>query len=108
MCRFLLRNKGQWLDQEHCPDYAAQGEAGGHGGEAVPGVRGRDEGQSRLSFRQPNLDALTSQLREENHNAVEYDPKGSIDNIHPSGYYLKGVDSMYRRTYAVKPATGSA
>jgi hydroxymethylglutaryl-CoA synthase len=38
-------------------------------------------------------------LREENHNAVKYDPQGSIENIWPGAYYLEGVDELYRRTY---------
>lgn len=44
------------------------------------------------------------QLREANHNAVEYSPKGLIDNIQPGGYYLNGIDKMYRRTYSIKPS----
>lgn len=42
-------------------------------------------------------------LREENHNAVEYTPQGSLDNIWPGAYYLEQVDNLYRRTYAQKP-----
>jgi hydroxymethylglutaryl-CoA synthase len=47
------------------------------------------------------VDAL--KLREDNHNAVEYKPQGSIDHIWPGAYYLNGVDKLYRRTYTKKP-----
>jgi len=40
-------------------------------------------------------------LREENHNAVAYDPSGSIDNIWSGAYYLDKIDDKYRRTYKV-------
>lgn len=48
-----------------------------------------------------NLDLiLTSiQLREANHNAVDYTPSGSLENIWPGAYYLERIDSKYRRTY---------
>jgi hydroxymethylglutaryl-CoA synthase len=46
---------------------------------------------------------LTQQLREANHNAREYLPKGSVDNIWPGGYYLEGIDDKFRRTYGQKP-----
>ncbi|KAI9637747.1 putative 3-hydroxy-3-methylglutaryl-CoA (HMG-CoA) synthase [Dioszegia hungarica] len=51
---------------------------------------------------QEYVDAM--KLREANHNAVEYSPKGLIDNIQPGGYYLNGIDKMYRRTYSIKPS----
>ncbi|KAH8083103.1 hydroxymethylglutaryl-coenzyme A synthase C terminal-domain-containing protein [Filobasidium floriforme] len=41
-------------------------------------------------------------LREENHNAVDYTPSGSLDNLWEGAYYLEKIDSMYRRTYKVK------
>ncbi|KAF7364271.1 3-hydroxy-3-methylglutaryl coenzyme A synthase [Mycena sanguinolenta] len=47
-------------------------------------------------------DAL--QLREKNHNAVNFTPEGSIDNIWPGAYYLEFVDEKYRRKYAKAPA----
>ncbi|KAI6116817.1 hydroxymethylglutaryl-coenzyme A synthase C terminal-domain-containing protein [Pisolithus croceorrhizus] len=39
---------------------------------------------------QEYVDALT--LREKNHNAVNYTPEGSIDNIWPGAFYLESVD----------------
>jgi hydroxymethylglutaryl-CoA synthase len=45
---------------------------------------------------------LVRQLREENHNAVDYTPSGSLDNLWEGAYYLEKIDSMYRRTYKVK------
>ena len=52
----------------------------------------------------PCQDYVTAlKLREDNHNAVEYKPQGSIDNIWPGAYYLNGVDKLYRRTYTKKP-----
>lgn len=50
---------------------------------------------------QDYVDALNT--REANHNAIEYKPTGSIDNIWPSAYYLNGIDNLYRRTYTKKP-----
>ncbi|BEJ12340.1 hypothetical protein CspHIS471_0208000 [Cutaneotrichosporon sp. HIS471] len=42
-------------------------------------------------------------LREDNHNAIEYLPKGSLENVWPGAYYLEGIDGLYRRTYKQKP-----
>lgn len=50
---------------------------------------------------QEYVDALA--LREKNHNAVNYTPQGSIDNIWPGTYYLESVDSKFRRKYARAP-----
>ncbi|KAG2358515.1 hydroxymethylglutaryl-coenzyme A synthase N terminal-domain-containing protein [Suillus spraguei] len=50
---------------------------------------------------QEYVDALT--LREKNHNAVNYTPGGSIDNIWPGTFYLESVDSKFRRKYARAP-----
>ncbi|KAJ7223850.1 hydroxymethylglutaryl-coenzyme A synthase C terminal-domain-containing protein [Mycena haematopus] len=47
------------------------------------------------------MDAL--QLREKNHNAVNFTPEGSINNIWPGAYYLASVDEKYRRTYSKAP-----
>ncbi|KAJ6496201.1 hydroxymethylglutaryl-coenzyme A synthase C terminal-domain-containing protein [Mycena sanguinolenta] len=47
-------------------------------------------------------DAL--QLREKNHNAVNFTPEGSIDNIWPGAYYLDSVDEKYRRKYTKAPS----
>jgi len=38
-------------------------------------------------------------LREANHNAKEYVPTGSLDNLWPGSYYLQKIDDKYRRTY---------
>ncbi|KAF7308390.1 3-hydroxy-3-methylglutaryl coenzyme A synthase [Mycena chlorophos] len=46
------------------------------------------------------VDALD--LREKNHNAVNYTPEGSVDNIWPGAYYLDHVDEKYRRKYVRK------
>ncbi|KAF9466138.1 hydroxymethylglutaryl-coenzyme A synthase C terminal-domain-containing protein [Collybia nuda] len=48
------------------------------------------------------VDALA--LREKNHNAVNYTPEGSVDNIWPGAYYLDSVDSKYRRKYLRAPS----
>ncbi|EGN96872.1 hypothetical protein SERLA73DRAFT_185085 [Serpula lacrymans var. lacrymans S7.3] len=50
---------------------------------------------------QEYVDALT--LREKNHNAVDYTPEGSIENIWPGTFYLENVDSKFRRKYARAP-----
>jgi len=42
-------------------------------------------------------------LREKNHNAAEYIPEGSIDNLWPGTYYLESIDSRYRRKYGMTP-----
>ncbi|KAJ7224135.1 hydroxymethylglutaryl-coenzyme A synthase N terminal-domain-containing protein [Mycena pura] len=47
------------------------------------------------------VDALD--LREKNHNAVSFVPKGSVDNIWPGAYYLDSVDEKYRRKYVKAP-----
>jgi len=47
------------------------------------------------------VDALL--LREKNHNAVDYTPEGSVNNIWPGAYYLEKVDSKYRRKYLRAP-----
>ncbi|KAF8605808.1 hydroxymethylglutaryl-CoA synthase [Ceratobasidium sp. AG-I] len=43
------------------------------------------------------------QLREKNHNAVNYTPEGSLDNLWPGAYYLEHIDNKYRRSYARVP-----
>ncbi|KAI0033949.1 hydroxymethylglutaryl-CoA synthase [Vararia minispora EC-137] len=50
---------------------------------------------------QEYVDAM--KVREENHNAVNYTPKGSLDNIWPGGFYLEHIDGKYRRKYLRKP-----
>jgi len=50
---------------------------------------------------QEYVDALA--LREKNHNAVNYTPEGSVDNIWPGNFYLESVDSKFRRKYARAP-----
>ncbi|KAF5351364.1 hypothetical protein D9758_008055 [Tetrapyrgos nigripes] len=47
------------------------------------------------------VDALA--LREKNHDAKDYVPEGSIDNIWPGAYYLESVDGKFRRKYAKAP-----
>ncbi|KAH6915828.1 hydroxymethylglutaryl-CoA synthase [Coprinopsis sp. MPI-PUGE-AT-0042] len=42
-------------------------------------------------------------LREKNHNAVDFTPEGSVDNIWPGAYYLEKVDSKFRRKYVRAP-----
>ncbi|KAK7060947.1 3-hydroxy-3-methylglutaryl coenzyme A synthase [Paramarasmius palmivorus] len=41
------------------------------------------------------VDALA--LREKNHNAKDFVPEGSIDNIWPGAFYLESIDGKYRR-----------
>ena len=43
------------------------------------------------------------QLREKNHNAVNYTPEGLVENIWPGAYYLESVDAKYRRKYVRAP-----
>ena len=43
------------------------------------------------------VDALKT--REETHNAVAHDPKGSLEDLWPGSYYLEKVDDKYRRFY---------
>ncbi len=50
---------------------------------------------------QEYVDSL--QTREATHNAVNYDPKGSLDNLWPGSFYLEKVDGMFRRTYGRTP-----
>lgn len=50
---------------------------------------------------QQYVDAL--QTREDNHNAVKYDPQGQLDNLWPGSFYLNKVDDMYRRFYQRTP-----
>jgi hydroxymethylglutaryl-CoA synthase len=47
------------------------------------------------------VDALA--LREKNHNAVDYTPEGSVEDIWPGAYYLESVDKKYRRKYLRAP-----
>ncbi|KAI0310091.1 hydroxymethylglutaryl-CoA synthase [Amylostereum chailletii] len=54
---------------------------------------------------QEYVDAL--KLREDNHNAIEYTPSGSLDNIWPGAYYLEHIDSKYRRKYGRKPTAAA-
>ncbi|KAF8315367.1 putative hydroxymethylglutaryl-CoA synthase [Clavulina sp. PMI_390] len=42
-------------------------------------------------------------LREANHNAINYSPLGSLENIWPGAYYLDHIDDKYRRTYKRAP-----
>lgn len=48
------------------------------------------------------VDAL--QTREHTHNAVDFEPKGSLEDLWPGTYYLKNVDSKYRRFYGQRDA----
>lgn len=50
---------------------------------------------------QEYVDALS--LREKNHNAADYTPQGSIENIWPGAYYLESIDHKFRRKYARAP-----
>lgn len=50
---------------------------------------------------QDYVDAMV--LREKNHNAGQYTPAGSLDNIWPGAYYLEEIDAKYRRKYGRKP-----
>jgi len=50
---------------------------------------------------QEYVDAML--LREKNHNAGQYAPVGSLDNIWPGAYYLEEIDAKYRRKYGRKP-----
>ncbi|KAF8586424.1 hydroxymethylglutaryl-CoA synthase [Ramaria rubella] len=42
-------------------------------------------------------------LREKNHNAGDYTPTGSLDNLWPGSYYLERIDEKYRRKYGIVP-----
>lgn len=42
-------------------------------------------------------------LREANHNAVDYTPSGKLENLWAGAYYLEKIDSKYRRTYKRVP-----
>jgi hydroxymethylglutaryl-CoA synthase len=55
----------------------------------------------KVASPQEFVDAL--KLREKNHNAVNYTPEGSVDNIWPGAYYLDSVDHKYRRKYLRAP-----
>lgn len=44
------------------------------------------------------IDALAT--REATHNAVDHDPKGSLEDLWPGTYYVEKVDNKFRRTYA--------
>lgn len=48
------------------------------------------------------VDALKT--REQTHNAVNYEPKGSLEDLWSYAYYLKNVDAKFRRSYALKTA----
>ncbi|WFD26582.1 hydroxymethylglutaryl-CoA synthase [Malassezia nana] len=48
------------------------------------------------------VDALKT--REQTHNAVNYEPKGSLEDLWSNAYYLKNVDAKFRRFYALKTA----
>ncbi|PWN94743.1 hydroxy methylglutaryl-CoA synthase [Tilletiopsis washingtonensis] len=50
---------------------------------------------------QSYVDSL--KLREATHNAVEYKPVGDKSKLWPGSYYLREVDSMYRRFYERTP-----
>ena len=50
---------------------------------------------------QEYVDAML--LREKNHNAGQYTPSGSLDNIWPGAYYLEEIDAKYRRKYGKRP-----
>ncbi|KAJ2105177.1 3-hydroxy-3-methylglutaryl coenzyme A synthase [Coemansia sp. RSA 921] len=43
------------------------------------------------------------ELREKTHNAQDYEPAGSIDQMIPGTYYLQKIDSMWRRAYGRIP-----
>ena len=48
--------------------------------------------------------ADTDDVREHTHNAVDFEPKGSLEDLWPGTYYLKNVDSKYRRFYGQRDA----
>ncbi|WFD00485.1 hydroxymethylglutaryl-CoA synthase [Malassezia yamatoensis] len=43
------------------------------------------------------VDALNT--REETHNSIAHNPKGSLDDLWPNSYYLEKVDDKFRRFY---------
>ncbi|KAJ1961075.1 3-hydroxy-3-methylglutaryl coenzyme A synthase [Dipsacomyces acuminosporus] len=45
------------------------------------------------------------ELREKTHNAQDYEPTGSVDQLFPGTYYLQKIDSMWRRAYGRTPLT---
>jgi hydroxymethylglutaryl-CoA synthase len=47
-------------------------------------------------------------LREANHNAAAYQPKGELENLWPGSYYLTKIDEKYRRFYAQVPESSPA
>jgi hydroxymethylglutaryl-CoA synthase len=51
---------------------------------------------------QEYVDAL--KLREANHNAAAYTPRGKVEDLWPGAYYLENIDDKYRRKYARVPA----
>ncbi|KAI9178799.1 3-hydroxy-3-methylglutaryl coenzyme A synthase [Blastocladiella emersonii ATCC 22665] len=53
----------------------------------------------------PTFFESVMELREREHNAVNYTPTGDIDNgLWDGTYYLAGIDGKFRRTYARKEA----
>ncbi|KIJ96082.1 hypothetical protein K443DRAFT_107808 [Laccaria amethystina LaAM-08-1] len=58
---------------------------------------------SKMSVVPPQEFIKALELREKNHNAVDYTPEGLIENIWPGAYYLDSVDAKYRRKYVRAP-----
>lgn len=62
--------------------------------------------KSRLESRQkssPQEFDRIMKLREDTHNKAPYVPVGPIDTLFPETWYLTGIDSMHRRSYAKVP-----
>ncbi|GJJ13691.1 ATP-dependent 5'-3' DNA helicase hcs1 [Clathrus columnatus] len=52
----------------------------------------------------PCEDYVTAlKLREDNHNAGNYVPAGSLEHLWPNSYYLESIDEKFRRKYAIVP-----
>ncbi|GJJ11427.1 ATP-dependent 5'-3' DNA helicase hcs1 [Clathrus columnatus] len=52
----------------------------------------------------PCEDYVTAlKLREDNHNAGNYVPAGSLEHLWPNSYYLESIDDKFRRKYAIVP-----
>ncbi|XP_021356763.1 hydroxymethylglutaryl-CoA synthase 1-like isoform X1 [Mizuhopecten yessoensis] len=62
--------------------------------------------KSRLESRQkipPQDFDRIMKLREDTHNKAPYVPVGPTDTLFPGTWYLTGIDSMHRRSYATVP-----
>lgn len=68
---------------------------------STPQTRIRDRLEARRKA-EPTEFVATLELLEKQYRQADYAPKKAAEDLRGGTFYLSGVDTMYRRTYAYK------